>query len=204
MTTYKDAGVDIDLANKSIDSVKNHIKSTFNKNTISDLGAFGGCYLFPKNDYDKPVLVSSTDGVGTKLKIAFLSNRHDTIGQCIVNHCVNDILVLGAKPLFFLDYFAAGKLNPNVFRDVVIGMTKACKQNKCVLIAGETAEMPGFYNGEDYDLSGTVVGVVDKENILTKRQVKKGDVLIGLKSNGLHTNGYSLARKIFLKKVILN
>ena len=204
MTTYKDAGVDIDLANKSIDTVKNHIKSTFNKNTISDLGAFGGCYLFPKNDYHKPVLVSSTDGVGTKLKIAFLSNRHDTIGQCIVNHCVNDILVLGAKPLFFLDYFAAGKLNPNVFRDVVIGMTKACKENKCVLIAGETAEMPGFYKGEDYDLSGTVVGVVDKENIITNRKVKKGDVLIGLKSNGLHTNGYSLARKVLLEKYNIN
>tara|TARA_Y100001935_G_scaffold228912_1_gene208228 strand:+ start:730 stop:1722 length:993 start_codon:yes stop_codon:yes gene_type:complete len=198
MTTYKDAGVDIDLANKSLDSAKKHIKSTFNKNTISDLGAFGGCYLFPKDEYSDPVLVSSTDGVGTKLKIAFLTNRHDTIGQCLVNHCVNDILVLGAKPLFFLDYFAAGKLNSTTFNDVIAGMSKACKENKCVLIAGETAEMPGFYNGEDYDLSGTVVGVANKQDMLSNRKIKKGDILIGLHSTGLHTNGYSLARKVLL------
>ena len=200
MTTYKDAGVDIDLANKSIEEIKKNVKSTFNKNTLSDLGAFGGCYLFPKDDYKEPVLVSSTDGVGTKLKIAFLSNRHDSIGQCLVNHCVNDILVLGAKPLFFLDYFAAGKLNPETFKGVVSGMSSACRENNCVLIAGETAEMPGFYNNDDYDLSGTIVGVVDRQEMLSQRQTKKGDVLIGLESSGLHTNGYSLARKVLLEK----
>lgn len=200
MTTYKEAGVDIDLANKSIEEIKKNVKSTFNKNTLSDLGAFGGCYLFPKNDYKEPVLVSSTDGVGTKLKIAFLSNRHNTIGQCLVNHCTNDILVLGAKPLFFLDYFAAGKLNSKTFKNVIKGMSSACIENNCVLIAGETAEMPGFYNNDDYDLSGTIVGVVDKENMLSQRETKKGDILIGLESSGLHTNGYSLARKVLLEK----
>ena len=204
MTTYKDAGVDIDLANKSIDEIKKSVKKTFNKNTLSDLGAFGGCYLFPKDDYKEPVLVSSTDGVGTKLKVAFLSNRHNTIGQCLVNHCINDILVLGAQPLFFLDYFAAGKLNSDTFKSVVEGMASACMENKCVLIAGETAEMPGFYNGDDYDLSGTIVGVVDKENMLSQRQTSKGDILIGLKSSGLHTNGYSLARKVLLDRFDVN
>ena len=199
MTTYKEAGVDIDLANKSIDRIKKAVKSTFNKNTLSDLGAFGGCYDFPKDEYDAPVLVSSTDGVGTKLNIAFLSEKHTTIGQCIVNHCVNDILVLGAKPLFFLDYFATGKLIPSVFEDVVTGMTVACKQNSCALIAGETAEMPGFYNENEYDLSGTIVGAVDKKNLMSSRSVKKGDLLIALPSTGLHTNGYSLARKVLLE-----
>ena len=204
MTTYKDAGVDIDLANKSIKEIKKNVRSTFNENTLSDLGAFGGCYLFPKDDYKEPVLVSSTDGVGTKLKIAFLSNRHNTIGQCLVNHCVNDILVLGAKPLFFLDYFAAGKLNSNTFKKVIEGMSSACRENSCVLIAGETAEMPGFYSEGDYDLSGTIVGVVDKENMLSERKTKKGDILIGLESSGLHTNGYSLARKALLEKYSLD
>ena len=200
MTTYKEAGVDIDLANKSINKIKEDVKTTFNKNTLSNLGAFGGCYLFPKNDYDEPVLVSSTDGVGTKLKIALLSGQNNTIGQCLVNHCINDILVLGAKPLFFLDYFATGKLNSNTFSEVISGMTIACRENDCVLIAGETAEMPGFYNGDDYDLSGTIVGVVDRKNMLSERHTKKGDYLIGLESSGLHTNGYSLARKVLLDK----
>lgn len=200
MTTYKEAGVDIDLANKSISEIKKNVKSTFNKNTLSDLGAFGGCYLFPKDDYKEPVLVSSTDGVGTKLKVAFLSNRHNTIGQCLVNHCTNDILVLGAKPLFFLDYFAAGKLNSETFKNVIEGMSSACIENNCVLIAGETAEMPGFYNNDDYDLSGTIVGVVDRERMLSQRETRKGDILVGLESSGLHTNGYSLARKVLLEK----
>ena len=199
MTTYKDAGVDIDLANKSIDSIKKKVKSTFDKNTLSNLGAFGGCYLFPKDDYDEPVLVSSTDGVGTKLKIAFLTKNHTTIGRCLVNHCVNDILVLGAKPLFFLDYFGTGKLDPFAFKDVVNGMAEACKENRCVLIAGETAEMPGFYKEGEYDLSGTVVGVVDRKNMMSERKISSGDVLIGLPSSGLHTNGYSLARKVLLE-----
>ena len=204
MTTYKESGVDIDLANKSIDSIKKNVKSTFDKNTLSNLGAFGGCYLFPKDDYDQPVLVSSTDGVGTKLKIAFLTNTHNTIGKCLVNHCVNDILVLCAKPLFFLDYYGTGKLNPKAFKDVVSGMSAACKKNSCVLIAGETAEMPGFYKDGEYDLSGTVVGVVDKKNMMSERDVKSGDILIGLHSSGLHTNGYSLARKVLLKKFDIN
>lgn len=204
MTTYKEAGVDIDLANKSIEKIKKAVKSTFNKNTLSDLGAFGGCYNFQKNDYDDPVLVSSTDGVGTKLNIAFLTEKHTTIGQCIVNHCVNDILVLGAKPLFFLDYFATGKLIPSVFEDVITGMTIACKQNSCSLIAGETAEMPGFYNDNEYDLSGTIVGAVDKKNLMSSRSAEKGDLLIALPSTGLHTNGYSLARKVLLPHFNVN
>ena len=200
MTTYKEAGVDIDLANKSIKEIKETVKRTFDKNTLSNLGAFGGCYLFPKEDYKEPVLVSSTDGVGTKLNVAFKANRHDTVGQCLVNHCVNDILVLGAKPLFFLDYFAAGKLNSNIFKDVIKGMSKACLENQCVLIAGETAEMPGFYKDEEYDLSGTVVGAVDRADMMSQRKTQKGDILIGLESSGLHTNGYSLARKVLLGK----
>jgi len=204
MTTYKESGVDIDLANKSIDSIKAKVRSTFDKNTLSNLGAFGGCYLFPKEDYDEPVLVSSTDGVGTKLKVAFITGNHSTIGKCLVNHCVNDILVLGAKPLFFLDYFGTGKLNPKTFKDVVDGMSVACKDNNCVLIAGETAEMPGFYKDEEYDLSGTVVGVVDRKNMMSEREVGKGDLLIGLHSSGLHTNGYSLARKVLLEEFEAN
>lgn len=200
MTTYKEAGVDIDLANKSIKEIKETVKRTFDKNTLSNLGAFGGCYLFPKEDYKEPVLVSSTDGVGTKLNVAFKANRHDTVGQCLVNHCVNDILVLGAKPLFFLDYFAAGKLNSNIFKDVIKGMSRACLENQCVLIAGETAEMPGFYKDEEYDLSGTVVGAVDRADMMSQRKTQKGDILIGLESSGLHTNGYSLARKVLLGK----
>tara|TARA_Y100000768_G_scaffold384932_1_gene369954 strand:+ start:2495 stop:3487 length:993 start_codon:yes stop_codon:yes gene_type:complete len=198
MTTYKEAGVDIDLANKSIEKIKKTVKKTFDDNTLSNLGAFGGCYRFPKNDYDSPVLVSSTDGVGTKLKIAFLTEKHDTIGQCIVNHCVNDILVLGAKPLFFLDYYATDKLNSETFSDVISGMSKACIENSCVLIAGETAEMPGFYGKNEYDLSGTIVGVAEEKNLMSKRISNKGDILIGIHSSGLHTNGYSLARKVLL------
>ena len=204
MTTYKEAGVDIELANQSIEKIKKTVKATFNKNTLSNLGAFGGCYRFPAKDYDSPVLVSSTDGVGTKLKIAFLAKKHDTIGQCLVNHCVNDILVLGAKPLFFLDYYATGKLIPDTFSSVISGMSKACIENSCVLIAGETAEMPGFYGKDEYDLSGTIVGVADEKNLMSKRTTVKGDVLIGIHSTGLHTNGYSLARKVLLKHFSLD
>ena len=199
MTTYKEAGVDIDLANKSIEKIKKTVKKTFDSNTLSNLGAFGGCYRFPKNDYDSPILVSSTDGVGTKLKIAFLTDIHTTIGQCIVNHCVNDILVLGAKPLFFLDYFATDKLKSETFSDVISGMSKACIENSCVLIAGETAEMPGFYGENEYDLSGTIVGVAEESDLMSKRPCNKGDILIGIHSSGLHTNGYSLARKVLLE-----
>ena len=200
MTTYKEAGVDIDAADKAVDDIKSLVKNTFNKNVLSNLGSFGACYKFPINEYKQPILVSSADGVGTKLKIAFLSGKHKTIGQCLVNHCVNDILVMGAKPLFFLDYFATGKLENHVFNDVVYGLSKACKENDCALIGGETAEMPGFYSKDEYDLCGTVIGAVDQENLLSDRKISKGDILIGLPSTGLHTNGYSLARKVLLDK----
>ena len=200
MITYKDAGVDIDAANTGLKKVKKHAKKTFNKYTLSDIGSFGGCFSFPSKDYDNPVLVSSVDGVGTKLLLANLANKHDTIGQCLVNHCVNDILVIGAKPMFFLDYFAAGKLDNNILDNVIKGFSIACKENNCVLIGGETAEMPGFYDNKKYDVSGTIIGVVEKEKMLSNNKVSKGDILVGLPSNGLHTNGYSLARKVLLDK----
>ena len=198
--TYKDAGVDIDAGNQAIKNIKSHVQSTYNKNVLTQIGAFGGAFSFDKDKYQNPVLVSSADGVGTKLMVAIQHNKHNTIGQCLVNHCVNDILALGARPLFFLDYFAAGKLDNNVFESVVEGLAKASKENGCVLIGGETAEMPGMYSDEDYDLSGTIVGVVEKENILSNKPANSGDVLIGLPSNGLHTNGYSLVRKVFEKE----
>ena len=200
MTTYKDAGVDIDAANTGLKKVKKHAKTTFNKHTLSDIGSFGGCFSFPKQDYKNPVLVSSVDGVGTKLLLANLADKHDTIGQCLVNHCVNDILVIGAKPMFFLDYFAAGKLDINILDNVIKGFSIACKENNCVLIGGETAEMPGFYDNKKYDVSGTIVGVVEKDKMLSNNKVSRGDILVGLPSNGLHTNGYSLARKVLLGK----
>ena len=200
MTTYKEAGVDIEAADKAVEDIKSLVKGTFNKNVLSNLGSFGACYKFPKNEYNNPILVSSADGVGTKLKIAFLSGNHKSIGQCLVNHCVNDILVMGAKPLFFLDYFATGKLNNHVFNDVIFGLSKACKENSCALIGGETAEMPGFYSDDEYDLCGTVIGAVDGDNLLSDRIIQKGDILIGLPSTGLHTNGYSLARKVLLEQ----
>tara|TARA_B100001029_G_C15053169_1_gene452315 strand:- start:1109 stop:2104 length:996 start_codon:yes stop_codon:yes gene_type:complete len=197
--TYKDAGVDIDAGNQAIKKIKSHVKSTYNQNVLTQIGAFGGAFSFEKDGYKQPVLVSSTDGVGTKLMVAIQHNKHNTIGQCLVNHCVNDILALGARPLFFLDYFAAGKLNNDVFESVVEGLAKANRENGCVLIGGETAEMPGMYSDYDYDLSGTIIGAVEKDSILSNRPAQKGDVLIGLPSNGLHTNGYSLVRKVFEK-----
>jgi len=197
---YKDSGVDIETANLGLKRIKSHVNSTFNKYTLSDIGSFGGCFQFPSEKYKNPILVSSVDGVGTKLLLASLSNVHDTVGQCLVNHCVNDILVIGAKPLFFLDYFATGKLNNDILEDVIKGFSIACKQNNCVLIGGETAEMPDFYGNDKYDLSGTIIGVVDKDNMLSNRNTKSGDILVGLFSNGLHTNGYSLARKVLLSK----
>ena len=200
MTTYKEAGVDIEAADKAIENIKGLVKKTFNSNVLTNLGSFGACYKFPKNDYESPILVSSADGVGTKLNIAFLSKNHKTIGQCLINHCVNDILVMGAKPLFFLDYYATGKLENDVFEEVVSGLSKACLENNCALIGGETAEMPGFYGEDEYDLCGTIIGVVDEKNLLSKRKVNSEDVLIGLPSTGLHTNGYSLARKVLLDK----
>ena len=198
MTTYKEAGVDIDAGTEAVSRIKKHVRSTFSENVLTDLGGFGGCFQFPQGKYKEPVLVSSADGVGTKLKLAFLTNRHDTIGQCLVNHCTNDILAVGARPLFFLDYFAAGKLDVDVFEEVVSGLAKACKENDCALIGGETAEMPDFYKPGDYDISGTIIGVAEKGELMPNRGVNTGDILIGLPSTGLHTNGYSLARKVLL------
>jgi len=198
MTTYKEAGVDIDAGTEAVSRIKKHVRSTFNSNVLTDLGGFGGCFQFPQDTYKAPVLVSSADGVGTKLKLAFLTGCHDTIGQCLVNHCTNDILAVGARPLFFLDYFAAGKLDVDIFEEVVSGLAKACKENDCALIGGETAEMPDFYKMGDYDISGTIIGVAEKDEMMPNRGVNSGDILIGLPSTGLHTNGYSLARKVLL------
>ncbi|NOZ08817.1 MAG: phosphoribosylformylglycinamidine cyclo-ligase [FCB group bacterium] len=197
---YKDAGVDIEAGKRSVSRIKHYVKSTFTGAVLTDLGSFGGCYQFPADEYAEPVLVSSADGVGTKLKIAFLTGIHHTIGQCLVNHCVNDILAIGARPLYFLDYFAADSLDENVFEEVIKGLSRACRENGCALIGGETAEMPGFYNPREYDISGTITGVVDKQFLLTKRDTKPGDLLVGLPSTGLHTNGYSLAREVLLEK----
>lgn len=198
--TYKDSGVDITAADNLIGRLKPLMRTTFNDKVLSDIGLFGGFYEAQFDNISEPVLIASVDGVGTKLKIAFLMNKHDTIGQCLVNHCVNDILCCGAKPLFFLDYFATGKLDVEIAESVIRGFIKACKENDCALIGGETAEMPSFYSDNEYDISGTIVGVVEKEKIIDGSDIKAGDILIGLKSNGLHTNGYSFARKVLLEK----
>ena len=198
--TYKAAGVDIEAGEKTVDKIKGYAKSTFNKSVLADIGMFGAFYEPDFSGYERPVLVSSVDGVGTKLKIAIDMNKYDTIGQDLVNHCVNDIAVCGAKPLFFLDYYATGKLNPDKAADVIKGFATACKENDCALIGGETAEMPGLYEENDFDVSGTIVGVVDKSKIIDGKRIQKGDYLIGFPSNGLHTNGYSLARKVLLEK----
>jgi phosphoribosylformylglycinamidine cyclo-ligase len=200
MKTYKDAGVDIEVADKLIEKIKKIAKTTFNQRVLTDIGLFGAFYDIKFDKFKHPVLVSSVDGVGTKLKIAFMTNRHDTVGQDLVNHCVNDILVCGAEPLFFLDYFATGKLIPEVTEKVISGMAKACEENGCSLIGGETAEMPGFYAEGEYDIAGMIVGIVEKEKIIKGDNVKPGDILIALPSNGLHTNGYSLARAVLLEK----
>ncbi|MFN3305747.1 MAG: phosphoribosylformylglycinamidine cyclo-ligase [Candidatus Kapaibacteriota bacterium] len=197
--TYKQTGVDIEAGEITVERVKSIVRTTYNERVLSEIGLFGGFFDAKFSEYDHPVLVSSTDGVGTKLKIAFMMNRHNTIGQCLVNHCVNDILTAGAKPLFFLDYFATGKLDVEVAIQVVSGLAIACKENGCALIGGETAEMPSFYSEGEYDLSGTIVGIVDKSKIINGSRITKGNVLIGLASNGLHTNGYSLARSVLLK-----
>lgn len=198
--TYKAAGVDIEAGEKTVDKIKGYAKSTFNKSVLTDIGMFGAFYEPDFSGFEKPVLVSSVDGVGTKLKIAVDMDKFDTIGQDLVNHCVNDIAVCGAKPLFFLDYYATGKLNPDKAADVVKGFSIACKENNCSLIGGETAEMPGLYQENDFDVSGTIVGVVDKSKIIDGKRIQKGDLLIGFPSHGLHTNGYSLARKVLLEK----
>ncbi|HSG48492.1 MAG TPA: phosphoribosylformylglycinamidine cyclo-ligase [Longimicrobiales bacterium] len=193
--SYRDAGVDLDAAERAKDRLKSLVASTRDENTLSELGLFGGLYAVP-GDVEKPILVSSADGVGTKLKVAFLAERHDTVGQCLVNHCVNDILVQGARPIFFLDYLATGAMNEDVVTDVVTGVALACKENGCALLGGETAQMPDFYADDEYDLAGFIVGVVSRDKVLDGSRVATGDVLIGLPSSGLHTNGYTLARKI--------
>ncbi|MGW8267274.1 MAG: phosphoribosylformylglycinamidine cyclo-ligase [Longimicrobiales bacterium] len=193
--SYRAAGVDLDAADRAKSALKELVGKTRDEFTLSEMGLFGGLYAVP-GGFRQPVLVSSADGVGTKLKLAFLSGRHDTVGQDLVNHCVNDILVQGASPLFFLDYLATGKLEEGVVTSVVKGVAQACLENGCALLGGETAEMPDFYPAGEYDLAGFIVGLVDKERILDGSRVQAGDVLVALGSNGLHTNGYSLARKI--------
>ncbi|MBR4384827.1 MAG: phosphoribosylformylglycinamidine cyclo-ligase [Selenomonadaceae bacterium] len=197
--TYKDSGVDIDAGNESVKLIKNFVRSTYREEVLGDLGGFGG--LFALKNYDEPILVSGTDGVGTKLKIAFKLNRHDTIGQDAVAMCVNDILVQGAEPLFFLDYLAVGKLEPQKVAEIVRGVANACKASGCALIGGETAEMSGFYPNGEYDIAGFAVGVVEKKSLITSARVKVGDILIGLPSSGLHSNGFSLVRKIVFERM---
>ncbi len=191
---YKDAGVNIDEADRAVAFIRKHARGTFTRGVLTDIGSFGGGYLL--SGWKRPVLVSSADGVGTKLKIAFLAGRHDTIGEDLVNHCVNDIAVQGAVPLFFLDYFAVGKLDAAVADQVIEGVARGCRDNGCALIGGETAEMPGLYQAGEYDLAGFIVGAVERSRMLTGSAIRAGDVLVGLPSNGLHTNGYSLARKL--------
>ena len=196
--TYKDSGVDIDAGNESVKLIKDAVRATYREEVVGDLGGFGG--LFALKNYDEPILISGTDGVGTKLKIAFRLNKHDTIGQDAVAMCVNDILVQGAEPLFFLDYLAVGKLNPAQVAEIVGGVARACKKSGCALIGGETAEMSGFYPNGEYDIAGFAVGVVEKKSLITSARVQIGDVLIGLPSSGLHSNGYSLVRKIVFER----
>jgi len=201
---YARAGVDIDLGNRVKATLPMMLAATHRREVLGKVGGFGGLFALDVKKYREPVLVSSVDGVGTKLKLAFAMDRHDTIGQDLVNHCVDDIAVLGAEPLFFLDYLGTGKLEPHVFTEVIKGFAKACAENKCTLIGGETAQMPGFYQKGEYDVSGTIVGVVEKSKMLNgQKSVKRGDVVIGIASSGLHTNGYSLARQIFFEKLKL-
>jgi phosphoribosylformylglycinamidine cyclo-ligase len=195
--SYADAGVNITVWNSARKKIASLVKTTYNKNVLGDFGHFGGMFsLHSIKSYKDPILVSSVDGVGTKLKIAAEMQIHNTVGIDIVNHCINDIMVLGARPLFFLDYIATGKLDANILVKILSGLSKACKEANCVLIGGETAEMPGMYNNNEYDIAGTIVGVVEKNKIIDGSKIKNGDIIIGLKSSGLHTNGYSLARKI--------
>ena len=193
-TTYRDAGVNIEEADRAVSQIRRVAAKTFTRNVLTSIGSFGAG--FHLKGWRDPVLVSSADGVGTKLKIAFATGRHDSIGEDLVNHCVNDIAVQGATPLFFLDYFAVGKLDANVCSQVVAGIARGCRSNRCALIGGETAEMPGLYATGEYDLAGFIVGAVERKRLLTGADIRPGDLLLGLPSNGLHTNGYSLARKL--------
>src|SRR5215210_182675 len=197
--SYSDAGVDIDAATRATDRIKDLARRTFNERTLSEIGSFGGMFDGAFPGLAQPVLVASADGVGTKLKIAFATGVHNTIGRDLVNHCVNDILVQGARPLFFLDYIATGRLEGQTVAEIVEGVADGCRANRCVLLGGETAEMPGFYPDGEYDVAGFIVGVVDKEKVIDGKRIKAGDVVLGLPSAGLHTNGYSLARKLFFE-----
>ena len=197
MADYKSAGVDIDAGNEVVRRIRGLARATSTPGVLSDLGSFGGLFHLGASGLEDPVLVASADGVGTKLRVAFLAGVHDTIGADLVNHCVNDILVQGAEPLFFLDYLATGRLDPDVAVSIVEGLARACRENGCALLGGETAEMPGFYKDGEYDVAGFIVGAVDRSRLVDGRRIAPGDVLIGLPSSGLHTNGYSLARKLF-------
>ena len=204
MATYKEAGVDVEAGEAAVRRIARHVRSTFTPAVLTDVGAFGGLFALDTARYRQPVLVSSMDGVGTKLKVAQRTGRHDTIGEDLVNHCVNDIAVSGARPLFFLDYFATGTLKADVLDAVVQGFAKACRENGCALIGGETAEMPDLYRPGDYDLAGTIVGVVERDAVVDGSAIRPGDVLLGLPSTGLHTNGYSLARKVLFDHFVAN
>src|SRR5438876_7813566 len=197
--SYADAGVDIDRAKRTKQRIRYLAHKTFTRGVLSEIGGFGGLFALDRKRYRDPVLVSSVDGVGTKLKVAFEMDVHHTIGADLVNHCVNDIAVQGATPLFFMDYLATGKLEPEIAEKVIEGLAEACKHNGCALIGGETAEMPGFYADGEYDLAGFIVGGVERERIVTGKTVAVGDVILGLPSNGLHTSGYSLARKLLFE-----
>jgi phosphoribosylformylglycinamidine cyclo-ligase len=201
---YKASGVDIDAGNEAVRRIRRLARSTFTAGVLSDIGSFGGLFQLDAGRYREPVLVSSADGVGTKLKVAFMARRHDTVGVDLVNHCVNDILVQGAQPLFFLDYLATGRLAPEVAEAVVSGMASACRDNGCALLGGETAEMPGFYADGEYDIAGFIVGVVDRSRLISGRTIAVGDVLVGVPSSGLHTNGYSLARRVVFDELKLD
>lgn len=202
--TYKDSGVDIKAGEDLVNSIKDVVKETHNANVLSNIGGFGGLFSADFREMKEPVLVSSVDGVGTKLIVAFKAGKYDTVGQDLVNHCVNDIAVCGAQPLFFLDYFSTGKLDQQIGFDVIKGFSIACKENGVALIGGETAEMPDIYKEGEFDLAGTVVGVVDRDQLITGNNIKRGDKLIGFKSNGLHTNGYSLARNVLFSRYEIN
>ena len=202
--TYKDAGVDIVAGEAAVSKISELARSTFSPNVLSGVGNFGAQYLFPQNKFDQPVLVSSTDGIGTKSLIAADAGKFDSIGEDLVNHCVNDILTTGAEPLFFLDYIGVGKLIPEQIHDIVRGLASACKKCDCSLIGGEMAEMPEIYGDRHYDIVGTIVGVVERESLIDGAAIEKGDVLIGLRSNGLHTNGFTLARKVLLNEMELD
>src|ERR1041384_901749 len=195
--TYRDAGVDIDEADRAVGAIKKLARATFTRGVLTDIGSFGASYRLA--GWKQPVLVSSADGVGTKLKVAFAARKHDTVGEDLVNHCVNDIAVQGAVPLFFLDYFAVGRLDAEVAAAVISGIARGCKQNGCALIGGETAEMPGLYAESEYDLAGFIVGAAERSGLLTGASIRAGDTLLGLPYTGLHTNGYSLARKLLFE-----